>query len=172
MGRSVEVVRDSYVIYFDASEMGRDKGFICDECEGIEYDEVKICPQCGSENLTAYDEYNEDVASMDWDDMQQNIISALSAKYKSLCEVKKWVPYPYRETAIILENDHVSISISGYCGCGAICIFTRDDSDYPELAEHWKAQNAANIDLIVSEYVTILRRLGTFSNGCGVFERA
>lgn len=172
MGRSVEVVSDSHVIYFDVSEMGRDKGFICDECEGIEYDEVEVCPQCGSKNLTAYDEYNEAVASDNWNDVQENIVHRLMAKYKSLNKVKKWMPHPYRETAIILENYHVQISISEYCGCGAACVFVRKDNvEWPELAEHWLEQNIAGIEKIVGQFVTPLHRVGTFSNGYGIFER-
>jgi len=119
----------------------------------------------------AYEDDYIDLAAEDWDDMQINIIYALKAKYKSLINVQKWVPYPYRESAIILENDHVQISISEYCGCGAISIFVRLDTEYPELAEHWLDQTWDGIQQIIGEYVTTLRKIGTFSNGESIYEK-
>ena len=111
----------------------------------------------------------------DWDDLIQNTIGTLLYKYRSLTKCKnKWVPYPYRENKILLENDHVQISISEYCGCGAVSIFNRDKFDTIEhyhLAEHWLNQNAENILKVVEQYVTPLRKLGTFSNGCSVFKK-
>ena len=136
MGRSVETVRDSYKIYFDAWEFDED--------------------------------------GYDWSDLIDNVRYDLTKKYKSLHQpdgIRRWLPYPFRETAVILENDHIRITISGYCGVGVFCIFTDDESEYPELAEHWLEQNIKNIEEIISQYCTPLRRLGTFSNGEAVFER-
>jgi len=112
-----------------------------------------------------------DMDNINWDDMQINLQYALSAKYKSLDTCKKWAEYPYRENRIILKNRYAQISISEYCGCGAISIFVDPKTELIELAEHWISQVYPGISKIVAEYCTTLNRIGTFSNGCGVFER-
>ena len=112
----------------------------------------------------------------DWDDLILNLQSELSAKYKSLVSCKdKWAEYPYRENRIILENNHIRISISEYCGCGAVSAFVPEQYEpygHPELSEHWLNQNFAGIYKIVSRYCTVLNRIGVFSNGEAVFEKA
>lgn len=122
-----------------------------------------------------YDSENdyEDLAAEDWQDLQDNIICAIAAKYKSfIVTPNQWAKYPpYQENKILLENDHVQISIAEYCGCGAISVFVRPDTEYPELAKHWLSQTWDTIQRIVSEHVTILQRLGTMSNGVGVFKK-
>lgn len=107
-----------------------------------------------------------------FDYLIDNLQVELIAKYKSFNAVQDSACYPYRETLIILENDHCNISISEYCGCGVVCIFKSFNCEVPELAEHWIEQNIDGIRNIISQYVTELRKLGTFSNGCSVFEKA
>ena len=127
------------------------------------------------DNVVYFDfQYNddEDLASEDWQDLCDNIICAITSRYKSFISTpNQWAEYPYRETRILLENDHVQISISEYCGCGAVSIFVRGDTEYPELAEHWLSQTWDTLLKIISQYVSRIRRLGTFSNGVGVFEK-
>ena len=141
MGRSVETVSD-YVVYFDCSYMY--------EIEGDDWS---------------------------FSELIDNLQYGLTAKYKSLARTKdKWVSHPYRENEIILENDHVQISISEYCGCGAVSVFVNpDNEDYQPynitLAEHWLDQCWPGIMEIIEQYVIALNRLGTFSNGIGVFEK-
>ena len=107
----------------------------------------------------------------DWEDVIECLQQVLTDKYTSFVAVTdKWAPYPYRENRIILENYHVQVSISEYCGCGAVSFFILGDNEYPELAEHWLAQNFDKIKELVSGYIPLLRRIGTFSNGVGVFE--
>lgn len=118
--------------------------------------------------------YENTIAEELWNDLIMNLQCELSAKYKSLESIKdKWIE---RENRIILKNGHVQISISEYCGCGAVSVFVNPDNEsyWPyntALAEHWLEQCWPNIVKIIEQYVTTLRRLGTFSNGCGVFEK-
>lgn len=119
-----------------------------------------------------FDYSDNDLANEDWQDLQDNIIYAIISKYKSFISTpNQWAKWPYRENKILLENDHVQVSISEYCGCGAVSIFVRDDTEYPELAEYWLSQTWKTLLQIISEYVTTLRRIGTFSNGVAVFEK-
>lgn len=113
-----------------------------------------------------------DYDTYDWGDMILNIQASIGAKYPSMTERDgKFIEYPYRETCIIVENDHCSISISEYCGIGVVCIFVNRSCEYPEIAEHWIAQCLAGILKIVNENVDPLRHVATFSNGGAIFER-
>ncbi|KKN69805.1 hypothetical protein LCGC14_0437510 [marine sediment metagenome] len=124
------------------------------------------------DNIVYFDtsEFCED--NIDWEDLCDNIICALTSQYKSFISTpNQWAKCPYRENKILLENDHVQISIAEYCGCGAVSVFVRDNTEYPELAEHWLLQIWDTISEIIGQFVLRLNRLGTFSNGCGVFEQ-
>jgi hypothetical protein len=127
-------------------------------------------------NIIYFDCSQFDNDGYDWNDLIVNLQSELLAKYKSLVECKKkWANYPYRENMIILENYHVQISISEYCGCGAVSVFinTKYENDKAGiLAESWLSRNYAGIREIVSKYCTVLNRIATFSNGEAVFEEA
>ncbi len=106
------------------------------------------------------------------ENLQDNIICAVISKYKSfIVTPNQWAKYPHRENKILLENDHVQISISDYCGCGAVSVFVRDDTEYPELAEHWLLQVWDNLYKIISNYVSVINRIGTMSNGVGIFRK-
>jgi hypothetical protein len=113
----------------------------------------------------------------DWSDLIINLQSELAARYKSFIKSEKFVSYPYRENRIILKNDHVQISISEYCGCGAVSIFVNrnllysDYNQYPELAEHWLSQCFSGIEKIIEQFVSPLHKVATFSNGEAVYER-
>lgn len=107
-----------------------------------------------------------------WDDLIENIQCSVKSHFKSFdTPDRKWVDYPYRENKIILENDHCTISVSEYCGCGAICVFNSDSSEYPELSQAWTGKNFEKIDKIVGQCVIPLHRIGGFSDGTSVYER-
>lgn len=107
----------------------------------------------------------------DWTDLIWNLQGELTKKYHSFIQSEKFVSYPYQENRIILENDHVQISISEYCGCGAVSIFINESTERIELAEHWLAQCFAGIEKIIEQFILPLRRVATFSNGEAVYER-
>lgn len=141
MGRSVETI-GSNVVHFDCSNYG--------------YED---------------EEYFEDMAQDEWKCTVDNIQAALSKRYKSLVSVEKWAEYPCRENQIILENYHVQVSISEYCGCGAVSVFVNPCCEYPELAEAWLAKAWPGISRLISENVAALVKVATFSNGEAVFEK-
>lgn len=118
--------------------------------------------------------YENTIAEELWNDLIANFQDSLIAKYKSLETVKgKWIE---RENRIILENGHVQISISEYCGCGAVSVFVNpaNEEHWPysiTLAEYWLDQCWSGIMKIVEQYVTALSKLGAMSNGVSVFEK-
>ena len=123
----------------------------------------------------SYDVENDypDLAEEDWNDLCDNIEYAVKDKYPSMLTLqRKWVPYPYQENRILLENDHIQISISEYCGCGAVSIFVRPDAEYPELAGHWLCQVWDGLSQRIGEYISVISRIGTMSNGVSVFRKA
>jgi hypothetical protein len=110
-----------------------------------------------------YEDYN-------WDDMINNVRDVLIERYPSLVEVDKWLPYPYRENKLILENYHIQISVSEYCDCGAFSIFI-NDRDNIDLAGHWLKQNISGIEKLIKNCVCSMTKIGTFSNGEAVFTK-
>ena len=145
--------------------------YLCDKCGYEDYpgEDIPECPDCGNEDIDRVEHERE--SSFDWDDLIGNLQCDIEVSFKSFECSTGFVEYPYRENRIILENDHCMISISEYCGCGAISVFDNRNSEYPELAESWTNKNFEKIEKICEQYVTSLRRLGTPSNGCGVFEK-
>ncbi len=110
-----------------------------------------------------------------WTDLTENLRCSLKAKYKSLENDDTWAGYPYRENQSILCNGLVNIYISEYCGGGAISIVPVEENGYYDfignLADHWLDQVFDGMKAIIKQYVDTLYRLGTFSNGCGVYKK-
>ncbi len=127
-------------------------------------------------NVTYFDCSGFDDEGIDWDDLITNVQHDTMKKYSSFDEPSyKWMQYPYRETRIILENKFAYVTISEYCGLGAICVVLREQYEpygVPALAENWLNKSLAGIEKIIKGYVKPLRKLGTFSNGEAVFEKA
>ena len=119
----------------------------------------------------ASDEYDED--GFYWDDLIINLQHGIRARFKSFEFSEDFTPYPYRENRIILKNDFVCVSISEYCGCGAVSVYLNPNCEIHELAEYWITKSYyPEIRRIVKDFTTVLSRIGTFSNGVGVFEKA
>ena len=140
MGRGVESIGPN-VLYFDAN---------------FETNDVDQC--------------SDDENSFMWEDLIENLREALSSVFPSLKEYRSGAKYPYREQAGVLENRHVKIYISEYCGCGAISIVTWD-SEYTELADSWVIHVWEKMIKIIGKHVDLLTKLGTMSNGVSVFKK-
>jgi len=117
-------------------------------------------------DCSAFDEWS-------FEDLVINLQDGIKARFSSMVKVNKWTEYPYRENYIILENDFVCVSISQYCDCGAVSVYVNPDCEIPELAEYWidKTYYSA-IRGIVKRFTTVINRIGTFSNGESVYEKA
>jgi hypothetical protein len=122
-------------------------------------------------------QYSDDVEmdNMEWDDMVGNLKCEIIKRLPSYYEVKdKW---GNRETRIILENNLCSIGISEYCGLVSLSVAPREN-DYGEswTREQFAIHHANQIEKTlqgVLNYLglTNLRKIGSFSNGEGVFEK-
>jgi len=150
MGRSVDYLNNAeYVIYFQADWINVDE-------EG-EYDEFQS-------------QYN-------WKDFMMNLTSSICYKLKSYDEVEEW---DGREIRIFLKNELAEIGISEYCGLYSLSIRARDDEFYCYddkdkygLAKYHVSQVRNTLEKALKDSgAEILNRVGTFSNGVGVFELA
>lgn len=105
-----------------------------------------------------------------FDDFFDNIKTQLQDKYSSLDTCERW---DGRETKIFLENNLAEIGISEYCGLISISIRANQCTGANEsLAENWIAKTEKGIRKICSEYSQTLRKIGTFSNGESIYEKA
>lgn len=100
----------------------------------------------------------------EWDDFTDELESRLTDLFPSLETASEW---DNNETRIILENHHAVIGLSEYCGLVSVSIRHKDDDEQVGLHKHW-------VDSIESKFLSIgeLKKVGTFSNGEAVFERA
>lgn len=124
------------------------------------------------------EEYERDPTDDDWswefECLESNILSVLEDKYPSLSRPSK----PYwdgNETKILLVNEHCEIGISEYCGLVSISIRV-NENDYnihPGISETWVEKVWPNMVKLMGENTghTQLRKLGSFSNGEGVYEK-
>ena len=112
-----------------------------------------------------------------WEDFVINLKYDIMNKLKSYVKSDKW---DNQETQIILENELCNIGISEYCGLYSLSVAPIDfDGYYPEdnakinFAEHHAKQIEKTLCKILKDNrCTVLNRLGTFSNGEGVYEKA
>ncbi len=117
-------------------------------------------------------EYNEDLASLDWEDLMANLSSEIRAKLPSYYKVDKW---DNRETKIFLENNLCSIGISEYCGLCSLSVAPKNN-EYDEWHERFAIRHANQIEKTLRKVLedlglTNLRKVGSMSNGEGVYEK-
>ena len=116
-------------------------------------------------------EEDEDLAQMYWGDFEEEVKSCFSS-----CPSLE-NPYSERwdnnETKIILENNLAEVGISEYCGLVSVSIQARTEEN-ESLAINWIYKTWPGICKSFKDHFqgSMLTRLGTFSNGEGVFEVA
>lgn len=98
-------------------------------------------------------------------DVIQDIRNVIKERFPEFYVEDKW---DGRETHIILSGYGTEIGLSEYCGLATLSIRVEDDTaeDVDEV-EKWIDENWERI----SEYYDMYRKVGTFSNGEGVFEK-
>ena len=122
---------------------------------------------------TDQDEETEEYEDSDWiiEDIQNYFIDSFSGFDRA----NKW---DGRETHIILEGYGVEIGLSEYCGLASLSVrinekeleYCDTDQEYQEardqalawINDHWDE---------ASKYWNLYRKIGSFSNGEGVFEK-
>lgn len=123
----------------------------------------------GPELEDGLDDYTDE-----WDWFKENLSDRLVEAFPSLSECDTW---DGRECHGFLENSFGKFFLSEYCGLVSLS-FKLDDlcdnvfyggSDTTGLGENW-ASNA--YDSVVEKFKdSLYRKLGSFSNGEGVYER-
>lgn len=99
----------------------------------------------------------------DFSDLIDAIRYHLQDKFPSLDECDRWEG---GKDYVILENDFAHIAISGY---GGVCSLSVAAKDYNSLGERWA--RSINFMDAVGEMFDVYCKIGSFSNGEGVFER-
>lgn len=170
MGRSVSYApRSEHIAY---SHLDADR-YYCSHCgdtfnEYGQQDGEDCCPNCAA----SADECSEQDPSDDWDwyceDFQREMIRA----FPSLSECDEWVD---REDHALLENNHCYIGVSEYCGLVSMWVQPKEP-DWRDtstgLRDHWIAQIGPKFHKVAGTcFGTALRKLGSFSNGEGVYQR-
>lgn len=95
----------------------------------------------------------------------EDIQETIKSEYPNFRNVDNWDG----ETHIILEGYGLQIGLSEYCGFASLSVRVDefyDDEEDIKSAEEWVEQNWDE----ATKYWNRYRRVGTFSNGCGVYE--
>lgn len=111
----------------------------------------------------------------EWQDFKLNLISEIKSKCKSFQECNKW---DGREDLIFLENELCEIAISEYCGLYSLSVRAKDDEFYDcvsyknGLAKNYVFQIQKTLQKALQNCgVTLLNKIGTFSNGESVYRK-
>lgn len=103
-----------------------------------------------------------------WDDFFDNIRYGLKAKFRSLEKCERW---DGRETRIFLENNLAEVGISEYCGLASISIRPKEGAE--NIGENWINKIATSFEQVIKDNCgETYRKVGSFSNGEGVFEKS
>ena len=119
--------------------------------------------------------YDEFMSQMNWDDFLANLKAEIKSKLKSYEDCQAW---DGREVNIFLDNMLCEIGISEYCGLYSLSVRAKEADYYSEKNTEALGQNhAKQIDNTLCKILqglscTVLNRVGTFSNGTGVFQEA
>jgi len=119
--------------------------------------------------------FNADEAQLNWDDFYYNLKEDIKSKLKSYVKCEKW---DHNEVSIFLENDLCQIAISEYCGLYSLSVraieqdYYADDNRLNFAKHHAKQIEKSLVKILNNLGCTVLSKLGTFSNGETVFEKA
>lgn len=108
--------------------------------------------------------YEEDEEYIHYDEFVMDLQERIEALFPSMSSGNVWIE---NEVNLIAENYHGYVTISEYCGLVALCLVPQENAESPALAESWCRRVA---DKFENEFGT-LTRLGTMSNGVGVFAK-
>lgn len=164
MGRSVDYLnRAVQVSYADASRMGYTAPW-SDELGDYDYEAEPV--------------YCEMQARIDWDDFKSALGEAFAKSYPSLDFDAKGFGWDGRETLIIARNKLVEVGISEYCGLVSLSVRPLDEHawlNYSQSPIGERFARQVNLDKVLAYALgeeAVLHKVGTFSNGEGVYRRA
>jgi hypothetical protein len=116
-------------------------------------------------------EVNDDIYTMECEDLISNLKYGIKAKLKSYEVVDKW---DGRETQVILENNLCKIGVSEYCGSWSLSVAVLDFNYYDKDLTAFAKNHANKIKGTLEKCIEnaggkVMYRMGTFSNGCNVY---
>lgn len=117
--------------------------------------------------IVAYIDVSEYEEDFDFDDLIDNIAYELKAKYPSFEPCKAYIG---REGYIFLSNMLVKVGISEYCGLASVFIVPEEEVNALALNFANKIE-AGFIEAINNAAGPVYKKIGSFSNGEGVFEK-
>jgi len=120
-------------------------------------------------------QYCEFISQINWDDFFENLKYTIKGKLKSYYDCDRWEG---QENHIFLENGLAEISIAEYCGSFSLCVRAKESNYYDDyymegLAKHHCEQIEKTIAKCLTDCgATLYNRIGTFSNGVSIYEKA
>jgi hypothetical protein len=118
----------------------------------------------------------DDFEGFEFSDMMEYIADQIAEKYTSFENViqeNKWVG---REGRIILENQLIQVAITEYCGLAAVSFIidpAAEEYNYTALAQRLIPYiETYTTKLLKKSGYGVLSRIGTFSNGVGVYKKS
>jgi len=105
----------------------------------------------------------------EWNMFLEDVIFRGEDAFKSLTQCDEWLG---AEDHALLENEFCYIGVSEYCGLVSIWLTPKDADCYTRggwenVRDHWIGQVGPKFNKVFGT----LRKLGSFSNGEGVYER-
>lgn len=172
MGRSVSYAPRSEHIAYSAIECDR---YYCSHCgdtfnEYGQQDEEDCCPSCAA----SADECYEQDPSDDWGWYVDEFRAAMKRAFPSLDNCDEWVG---DEDHALLENDYCYIGVSEYCSLVSMWVQPKDphyseNESWDARRDHWITQIGPKFHRTANQcFGTAIRKLGSFSNGEGVYQR-
>jgi len=125
-----------------------------------------------------HDVLSEGAGNWEWDEFIDDLKGVIRERYPSFEDADRWAG---REDHVILENSAAEISVAEYCGLISVSLAPREasDYDYDYDGESIRAWNENWTNLIANNFhdhlakrfsKSALRKIGSFSNGEGVYE--
>lgn len=164
MGRSVDYLnRATKVSYAEVNELGYSAPW-SDELGDFDYDAEPV--------------YCDHQMQDDWNDFKARIGEAFAKYYPSLDFDANGFGWDGRETLIIARNKLVEVGISEYCGLVSLSVRPLDEHawlNYSQSPIGERFARQVNLDKVLAYALgeeAVLHKVGTFSNGEGVYRRA
>jgi hypothetical protein len=105
----------------------------------------------------------------DWEAFVEDIVETCKSTWNSFYDCDEWLD---NEDHVLVENGLVQVGVSEYMGLASIWIRPKDDFDYGDPDTTGLAHNFVDkIKPKFEEYFGEFVKLGSFSNGEGVYEK-
>ncbi len=106
--------------------------------------------------------------SFEYDMLMEDLVASLEAAFPSVSEDSGYVG---REGAVVASNRLVQFVVAEYCGLVSVSVVPNDD-EYYELGKGFANRiNAKFQKVVAGVFGGVYAKLGSFSNGEGVYQK-